>query len=74
MEEYDPLKKYRNTSKLYREVKIYLLKRNVSRATPITNVAISINKCVKHFAHEKKPRLKVLYLCFKYLDEIEYPR
>lgn len=72
--EFDPLKKYDNTQKLYKEVKAWMEKKNVNPEMPMPIVTVYINKCIKHFKNKKKPRVKVLYLCLKYLDEIQYPR
>jgi hypothetical protein len=80
MEE-DPLDEFDDTNRLYQQVKKYLAvnyqgKPRITKDTPFPIVAVWINKCIKRFSYtyRQKPPEKVLYLCFKFLDEIGYER
>jgi len=75
----DPLAEFDNTRILYRQVKDYLAYNykgdpRLTKSTPFPIVAVWINKCIKRFKYRKKPPEKVLYLCFKFLDEIGYEK
>lgn len=71
-DEVDILDKYRNTSKLYKEIEQYLSK-HVTKDTPLPVAMVWINKCINRFVKRKKIKSKVIRLCIYYLDKIEYP-
>jgi hypothetical protein len=76
--EQDILKDYRNTNKLYAEIKKYMLWKKVTKQTPFPVVAVYINSCVKKYKNKEDPpnfmypKNKVIRLCFYYLDSIGY--
>jgi hypothetical protein len=80
MEDYiDPLAEFDDTERLYQQVADYLAfnyqrKPRITKDTPFPIVAVWINKCVKRFYWKKKPPEKVLFLCFRFLDSIDYPK
>jgi hypothetical protein len=75
----DPLAEFDDTRILYEKVSAYLSTNykgdpRITKDTPFPIVAVWINKCMRRFRWKKKPRKKVLYLCFKFLDSIGYPK
>ena len=71
MEE-DVLEKYRATTKLYANMKKYLDTKNITKDTPFPIVAVRINICIRRYTAKEKPPIKILHLCFHYLDSIGY--
>jgi hypothetical protein len=67
---YDPLKQYDNTRKLYLDVVDYMNTCDIKPTTPTPIVAVYINICLKEF--KGKPKSKVLHMCFKYLEKMGY--
>jgi hypothetical protein len=73
MEECNQLAQYDNTRKLYEAIKKYMVEHDVSIDTAWPIVTVNINYCIKTLAKRSKPKEKVQFLCFKYLEEINYP-
>lgn len=67
--EYDDFADFHQTNKLYEEIKKYYSNK-FDNETPFLIIAVHINECVRRF--KRKPKLKVIHLSFKYLDEIGY--
>jgi len=75
----DPLAEFNDISELYKQVRSYLAynyqgKPRITKDTPFPIVAVWINKCIRRFGYRKKPKEKVLFLSFHFLDSINYPK
>lgn len=73
-DEEDTFKKFHQTQKFYKELRNFYKKR-ITIDTPFVLVAVNINYAINHFDTDHyghKIRQKVIYLSFKYLDEIGY--
>lgn len=84
-DENNPLAEFNDTSTLYKEIKAYLSgnyqgKPRITKDTPYPTVAMWINRCVRRFLWKNKSSKtiiyleeKIIYLSFKFLEEIDYP-
>ena len=69
MEE-DVLKNYHQTQKFYNKIKDWYKMNDINSSMSFPVIAVYINRCIKRF--KRNPKQKVIYLSFKYLDEIGY--